>query len=83
MILNEQNCIRLLQGVEISLRSVARFWGRTPRGRIVEKLAFDLRRIVIEAIRDQKKQKQKKQLEEYEAKKKEIEKKYRDSTKVQ
>ena len=82
MILNEQNCIRLLQGVEISLRSVARFWGRSPHGQILEKLALSLRKVVIEAIKDQRKQKQRKQLEAFELKKKEIEKKYRGTTKV-
>ena len=76
MILNEQSCIRLLQGIEISLRSVARFWGRSPRGHSLEKITFEIRRIVIDAMRDQKRQKQEKQLKEYEAKKKEIEKKY-------
>ena len=76
MILNNQNCIRLLQGVEISLRSVARFWNKNPKGKVLEMMALNLRKIIIEEIREKKKENQKKQLQDYEERKKEIKKKY-------
>lgn len=81
MILNEQSCIRLLQGIEVSLRSAARFWRRTSYGQVLEKIAHDLRKIIIEAIKDQKKKRQMKHLEEYKAKKKELQGKH-DTSKV-